>query len=52
MRWIAITVLDVATEVPLMLLPAYLVSQLQMKIRTKLHVITAFWFRLMSVLRS
>jgi hypothetical protein len=50
MRRIAITALDIATEIPLMLLPAYLVLQLQMKITTKLHIIVAFWFRLMSVL--
>jgi hypothetical protein len=50
MIWIAIRALDVATEIPLMLLPAYLVLQLLMKITTKLHIIVAFWFRLMSVL--
>lgn len=37
------------TELLAFLLPIYLVWQLQMKVKTKLRVITAFGFRLMSV---
>lgn len=47
MRWIIITALDIATEVILLFLPAYLVWQLQMKTAYKMRVIAAFCFRIL-----
>ncbi|KAF1975933.1 hypothetical protein BU23DRAFT_456954 [Bimuria novae-zelandiae CBS 107.79] len=51
-RWSVITALDVVTEVILLLLPAYLVWQLQMKTSYKLRVIVAFCFRILVILFS
>lgn len=51
-RWSVITALDVLTEVILLLLPAYLVWQLQMKTSYKLRVIVAFCFRILVIIFS
>lgn len=45
-RWIALTALDVMTEVLLLFLPIQLVWGLRMAFRTKLIVISSFWLRL------
>ncbi|KAF2261346.1 hypothetical protein CC78DRAFT_521904 [Lojkania enalia] len=45
MRWSIVTGLDVITEVVALILPPYLVWQLQMKSTYKLRVIAAFCFR-------
>jgi hypothetical protein len=49
-RWIALTTLDIVTEILLLFLPIQLVWGLQMGIRTKFIVISAFWLRLPYVL--
>ncbi|KAJ4294248.1 hypothetical protein N0V90_007938 [Kalmusia sp. IMI 367209] len=51
-RWGVITGLDIATELILLLLPAYLVWQLQMKTTYKLRVIAAFCFRILVIFFS
>jgi hypothetical protein len=45
-RWSIITALDVTTEAFTLILPSYLVWQVQMRVETKLRVIAAFAFRL------
>ncbi|KAL1612384.1 hypothetical protein SLS60_000610 [Paraconiothyrium brasiliense] len=51
-RWIVITALDVVTEIILLVLPAFLVWQLQMKASYKLRVIAAFCFRILVIFFS
>lgn len=50
MRWQAITGLDVATEVVLLVLPVHLTWKLQMSLKMKAIVVTAFWLRIPYVL--
>jgi hypothetical protein len=45
-RWQVITALDVVTEISLLVLPVELVWNLQMSVRNKLIVISAFWLRI------
>lgn len=45
-RWSIITALDIMTESFTLMLPSYLVWQVQMRVETKLRVIAAFGFRL------
>ncbi|KAF2441589.1 hypothetical protein P171DRAFT_446447 [Karstenula rhodostoma CBS 690.94] len=51
-RWSVITALDITTEAILLLLPGYLVWQLQMKTGYKLRVIAAFCFRILVIVFS
>jgi hypothetical protein len=51
-RWKVITALDIITEVALLVLPVELVWGLQMSVRMKLIVISAFWLRIPYVLPS
>ncbi|KAF2121707.1 hypothetical protein BDV96DRAFT_218452 [Lophiotrema nucula] len=51
-RWSIVTGLDVATEVIVLVLPPYLVWQLQMKTSYKLRVIAAFCFRILIIVFS
>ncbi|KAI4918293.1 hypothetical protein J4E90_002677 [Alternaria incomplexa] len=51
-RWIALTALDVMTEVLLLFLPIQLVWGLRMAFRTKLIVISSFWLRLPTLIFS
>ncbi|KAF9738730.1 hypothetical protein PMIN06_011150 [Paraphaeosphaeria minitans] len=51
-RWSVITALDIVTEVILLVLPAYLVWQLQMKTSYKLRIVAAFCFRILVIIFS
>lgn len=44
-RWLIFTILDLITEVILLLLPVHLVWTLRMSFRNKLVVVSAFWLR-------
>lgn len=46
LRWQIITALDIATEAALLFLPMQLVWNLQMTIRNKFIVVSAFWLRI------
>ena len=48
-RWSLVTALDVTSEGLTLILPSYMVWQVQMKVETKLRVIAAFCFRLVYV---
>ena len=50
-RWSLITALDIATESLTLVLPSFMVWQVQMKVETKLRVIAAFSCRLRPVSR-
>jgi hypothetical protein len=52
MRWSVVTGLDVITEVISLIIPPYLVWQLQMKTAFKLRVISAFSFRILAIVFS
>ncbi|KAF2203202.1 hypothetical protein GQ43DRAFT_279254 [Delitschia confertaspora ATCC 74209] len=52
MRWSVVTGLDVITEVISLVIPPYLVWQLQMKTEFKLRVISAFSFRILVIVFS
>ncbi|KAG9196088.1 hypothetical protein G6011_01209 [Alternaria panax] len=51
-RWYALTALDVVTEALVLFLPIQLVWSLQMSVRAKLIVISAFWLRLPTLVFS
>ncbi|KAF2625636.1 hypothetical protein BU25DRAFT_388559 [Macroventuria anomochaeta] len=51
-RWSLVTALDVTSEGLTLILPSYMVWQVQMKVETKLRVIAAFCFRLVVIALS
>ncbi|ORY09607.1 hypothetical protein BCR34DRAFT_589210 [Clohesyomyces aquaticus] len=52
LRWSIVTALDVITEVTTLLIPPYLVWQLQMRTSYKLRVVAAFCFRVAIIIFS
>lgn len=51
-RWLVITILDILTELLLLLLPLQLVWGLKMDCRNRIYVIAAFWLRLPTLIFS